>query len=173
MADPRTSPVQSRKSALSPLMRAKSDAVRTGGDVVNFCPFECSDDALDEHGYCAHLIGFYHPPGEMYEPRVRVKDKGQAEDKIIVQGSKKLHMQSKFKLVRITSSYRVYSPTPNKALVRDAGRPRIDEATERENQLVKAIEELRDPELEGDWGEGLYANLKPVLPLATVATDAK
>lgn len=28
------------------------------GGPVNLCPFDCTEDELDDHGYCHHLIGF-------------------------------------------------------------------------------------------------------------------
>jgi hypothetical protein len=36
------------------------------GQTVNFCPFGCYDDELDEQGYCYHLIGF-SPNGKALE----------------------------------------------------------------------------------------------------------
>ncbi len=56
MADPRESPVETRKNPLSPLMRALTQ--NKAGEKVNFCPFGCEVEDLDDHGYCRHLIGF-------------------------------------------------------------------------------------------------------------------
>jgi hypothetical protein len=46
----------SRIAPLSPLMQAKSRTDLAG--TVNFCPFKCEDEDLDESGYCRHLVGF-------------------------------------------------------------------------------------------------------------------
>jgi hypothetical protein len=56
-----------KKDQRSPLMRAQAMAP-TGG-VVNFCPFGCTDEELDQHGYCKHLIGFTNDK-KTYEPMI-------------------------------------------------------------------------------------------------------
>ncbi len=80
MSDPRVQSLLDRKQDMSPLMKAQALAK---GEKVNFCPFGCSLEVLDEHGYCRHLIGFTNEfttsaqnkvsvlPGAGYEPMVR------------------------------------------------------------------------------------------------------
>ena len=36
----------------------KEETRRNIGSVKNHCPFNCSAEKLDEHGYCEHLVGF-------------------------------------------------------------------------------------------------------------------
>jgi hypothetical protein len=47
-------------------------------EVVNYCPFGCEKEDLDDHGYCEHLIGFKNGKSKKYEPirnwKVKVKD---------------------------------------------------------------------------------------------------
>lgn len=152
MADPRLIGPQMRSNSHSPLIRALSKANK--GDVVNFCPFGCSDHALDDLGHCGHLVGFYNG-GKTFEPRmVRKKDR-----RIIVNGRQRRPMEVGFKLVQITTSARVYSPGLVKELVAQKDTD-FDEAQgemmNMERQLLEAAERIRNPILEGDWGETAY-----------------
>lgn len=72
MADPRILGPQQRKANLSPLMLAKQGAV--SGEKVNFCPYGCTDEEIDENGYCRHLIGFT-TDGKNMEP-MRYNERG-------------------------------------------------------------------------------------------------
>lgn len=157
MSDPRQVGPQLRKSNYSPLMQALSR--RSAGEVVNFCPFGCGDHELDEAGHCGHLIGFYNGGGT-FEPRVRRK-KGQRaheDGRIIVDGSKRQKMKGGYKLVRITSTARVYCAEPVKDLiVRRDDIDRVQEETLRqETELLERAEAIRNPVLEGDWGPTVY-----------------
>jgi hypothetical protein len=42
------------------------------GEKVNFCPYGCQHDDLDDNGYCRHLIGFT-TDGKVYEPMLLVR----------------------------------------------------------------------------------------------------
>lgn len=163
MADPRQVGPQQRSANHSPLM-AKL-VKRSQGEVVNECPFGCTDEELDDNGYCGHLIGFYSQ-GTMYEPRIRRKKDG----RIIVSGAQKKPMEKGFRLVRITTSARVYSPRQDKSLVvtRDEYDKIQNEILAKERELLKAAETLRNPVLEGEWGQTDYD--KPVAAAATPAT---
>jgi hypothetical protein len=152
MADPRKTGPQQRTANYSPLMKQLM-ASRITGDVANACPFGCEDHELDEKGACAHLIGFYDK-GNTYEPRIKQKKDG----RVIVSGKARKPMQKGFKLVRITTTARVYSPEPNKFLTvtRDETERFQVEIMEQERQLVEVAEKIRNPVLEGDWGESAY-----------------
>lgn len=152
MADPRLTGPQVRQNNHSPLMRALAKANK--GDVVNFCPFGCSDLNLDDLGQCGHLVGFYNG-GKTYEPRmVRKKDR-----RVIVNGRMRRPMEQGFKLVQITTSARVYSPALVKELIPQKDTD-FDEGQQAmmtmERQLLEAADRIRNPVLEGDWGETAY-----------------
>ena len=92
----------------SELMRAQAGAL--SGEKVNFCPFGCSDDELDDHGYCRHLVGFTsadHDGCKMMEKRI-------VDPALLTPGCRERvgpereAVQKRDKLVQITSSYRVY-----------------------------------------------------------------
>lgn len=134
MADPRTVNVLERATVndkivnrggkavnpnLSPLMVAKG--LQETGEKANFCPFGCSDDELDDHGYCYHLVGFTND-GKKYEPMVCGSD-----GNLVVQVPfktqrlgprkiKKIYEYGKVEktdvLRRITTSARVYRDVP-------------------------------------------------------------
>lgn len=122
---------QQRHAPLSELMRAKN-AAGVGGQ-VNFCPFGCEDEQLDQHGYCRHLVGFsvgdpVHPVQfepmihlrrgrVVYVERATTKAEHDEEGKaIIVHGKPKLQpIQKGDRLVRITTSCRVYRDVPETA----------------------------------------------------------
>lgn len=151
MADPRNVGPQNRKSNHSQLMVALQR--KSQGEVINFCPFGCQDHQLDDHGYCGHLVGFYNG-GSTYEPRkVRKKDK-----RIIVAGDQRQPMRNGFVLVRITTTARVYSPEPVKELciVRGDYDMAQFELMEQERKLLEAAENIRNPRLEGVWGQTDY-----------------
>jgi hypothetical protein len=76
MADARLSTPFERKEVLSPLMRAKMNAIN--GETVNRCPFGCALEELDESGYCRHLVGFTSDR-KFYEPMVLNKKTGRRQ----------------------------------------------------------------------------------------------
>lgn len=51
----------------SELLKAKGRAI---SGKVNACPFGCSFQQLDDHGYCRHLIGFSNDK-KTFEPMIR------------------------------------------------------------------------------------------------------
>lgn len=154
MADPRNVQPVNRQTGDSELMKALRNKAK--GGIVNFCPFGCEDHKLDENGACAHLVGFTND-GRNYEPRVKITAKGMTP-RIITSGRKKLPLERGMKLVRITSSARVYSPKPNPALV--VTRYEIDEAmqemADREREFTELAEAIRNPQLDGDWAPSVY-----------------
>lgn len=89
-----------RKQTLSPLMRLKQTT--TTGEKVNVCPFGCTADDIDEHGYCCHLVGFTND-GRTMEP-MKLNEQG----KRFVHGAKKEPVLASDQLVQITVSSRVY-----------------------------------------------------------------
>jgi len=123
MAHPEQSPPQSRRKVLSPLMQAKADAL--GGEKVNFCPFGCELDKLDEHGYCDHLVGFTNDK-KVYEPMVKVKGRRRVQPRMEKIGeeyddfgkvqpvTRPVLEQCKDgdQFVQITTSFRVYRRYP-------------------------------------------------------------
>jgi hypothetical protein len=100
MADPRIQAPQDRRQNLTPLMRAKAAA--TTGEKVNFCPFGCTMEDLDDHGYCRHLVGFTND-GKTMEP-TSINDMGRQ----ITLGAVKQPVVKGDQLVPITVSSRVY-----------------------------------------------------------------
>lgn len=98
--DPRVSDLRNAKNDLSPLMKARSKS--SGGEVVNFCPFECDDHDLDEQGYCRHMVGITEDK-KTYEP-VEVRPNGYR----FINGLKPEKILKTDQLVRITTCYRVY-----------------------------------------------------------------
>lgn len=158
MSDPRAVLPQNRaKSANhSPLMRALVG--KQVGDVVNFCPFQCEDHQLDENGFCGHLVGFYNGGGT-FEPRVmQLDNKKRPTGRIITSGAHRQQMKKGFKLVKITTSARVYSPKIVDDLV-----PRTNEhlrgmadVMEQERQLLEFAERIRNPVLDGEWDGSVY-----------------
>ncbi len=56
-----------KKDQRSDLMKAQ--AMVQQGEKVNFCPFGCENEDIDEHGYCKHLVGFTNDR-KFYEPMV-------------------------------------------------------------------------------------------------------
>lgn len=81
------------------------------GERVNFCPFGCKDEQLDDNGYCVHLVGFT-TDGKVMEPMGM-----DAQGKRKVFGSKSQEVLPDDKLVRITVSSRVYRQDKSKAKV--------------------------------------------------------
>lgn len=111
--DPRAIGPQLRKDNLSELMIAKGKASQ--GEVVNFCPFGCETEDLDDNGYCRHLVGFSND-GKSFEAMVTDQKTGRRS----VMGSRVAPVEKGDKLVRITVSSRVY---------RDVDEEALDEAT--------------------------------------------
>ncbi len=107
---------QQRKANLSPLMVAKGKA--SLGERVNFCKFGCTDEDLDDNGYCRHLVGFTIPGNEkLYEPMV-MNEKGRrlVQVKYVEKNGKSVpvyeEVQKGDKLERITNCSRVYRDVP-------------------------------------------------------------
>lgn len=107
MADPRDVPVQKRRQNLSPLLKAQAEA--TTGEKVNFCPFGCTMDDIDDHGYCDHLVGFTND-GKQMEPMVKDGVTGRR----VVMGAQKKPVQKGDVLVPISISQRVYRDRADK-----------------------------------------------------------
>ncbi len=118
MADPRLLSPSERRMAVSELMKAK--AANTTGEKVNFCPFGCGDEELDDNGYCRHLVGFTND-GKTFEPMVRKGGRRVVQvhrDRVeVVEGGEKTFefgppvlevVQKGDQLVKITISSRVY-----------------------------------------------------------------
>lgn len=105
---------QDPRANYSDLMAMKLSGLEN--DVVNVCSCGCPDEDLDENGYCDHLIGFTTDK-KFVEPMRKVygqtPDGEQTESwRYVVDGSRQLPMPPGCKLVRITSSYRVYRAEP-------------------------------------------------------------
>lgn len=105
MADPRILAPQDRRQKLSPLMAAK--AKNTTGEKLNFCPFGCEVEDLDDNGYCKHLVGFTED-GKAFEPMREDKNKDGSQGRRKVFGAEKKPVLKTDQLVQITTSYRVY-----------------------------------------------------------------
>ena len=106
MADPRIEDIRARKANLSDLMVARSKA--SLGEKVNFCPFGCADEQIDDKGYCPHLVGFT-TDGKAMEPVVQMTpDFEGASTYVAVLGSRRELVRKDDELVRITVSSRVY-----------------------------------------------------------------
>lgn len=160
MADPRKSGPQMRTANHSPLMKSLLNKMVGGGVMDNYCPYGCEDHQLDELGCCGHLIGYY-AGGQTFEPRVRRKQ----DNRIIVSGIARTPMKAGYKLVRITTTARVYSPVPNKTLMvsRDESERHLAVVVEEERRLLAAAENIRNPILDGDWSGGAY-DISPTAP---------
>jgi hypothetical protein len=108
--DPRMTTVGQRQMHAPKILR---DMQRAAADnrKLNLCPCGCPDTALNEHGYCEHLVGFTND-GRSYEPReFPAKDpKTPLESAILerVDGSKPLPVLPDDILVQITTTARVY-----------------------------------------------------------------
>ena len=113
------------------------------------------------------MIGFYNG-GNTFEPRVVRK----SDKRIITCGEKRQPMKNGYKLVKITTSARVYAPVKVPELTprnNDANRS-IAEIQEQERQLVAFAERIRNPVLDGEWDESAYA---PEKPAAAANKDSK
>ncbi len=150
MADPREIDVKDRAKGehLSSLMRLKAKA--KVGEKVNVCPFGCDVRHLDDHGYCRHLVGTTDDASKGYEPMVRDKDGRRAtkvemvpdedmagEDGLPVLRPKLEPVLPDDKLVRVTTSYRVYRGTADD--VKAAETKRRKELAGQHRQLLEAI----------------------------------
>lgn len=117
MADPRVVGEVRRTvhQHLSPLMQAKAN--NPTGEVINMCPFGCEVEDMDDNGYCDHLVGFTND-GKEYEPMiVDENNTRKVMVKMVKDGrGKEVPLLEKVapsdKLVKITTSYRVYRKTP-------------------------------------------------------------
>lgn len=115
-----------KKSKLSRLLLAKAE--NTTGEVLNFCPFGCPDEALDDHGYCDHLVGFTNSTLQECKAGNGVMDPMVMNEagRRVVQvpsrrvGKKEIFQQTKVLptdvLELISISSRVYRPTEPKAI---------------------------------------------------------
>jgi len=112
MTDPLlTNELQPKSANHSPLMRKIMKA--SANDVVNFCPHGCGLDELDENGHCYHLVGFTTDK-KKFEPMVK-NDRGRFVVRVRMgrnaMGKRVPILEDVLpgdKLVRITTSYRVY-----------------------------------------------------------------
>lgn len=158
MSDPRKVTPSQRRNNHSPLMIELARKNSGDVEVVNFCPFGCEDAELDERGYCGHLYGFFNG-GATFEPRGYAKDtKGKPTGPEVVMGEKRQPMKKGYKLVKITTSARVYGPDVILTLHAKKGavNPALAEAMEQERRLVEFAEKIRNPVLQGDWDGGAY-----------------
>lgn len=110
MADPRIVPVEARSANLSPLMLAQSRVI--DGEKVNGCPFGCELHHLDDLGHCVHLVGYADGDLSTFEPLLPKNEFGHR----VVRGSTPQPVLRTDKLVRITTSYRVYRLPPEGAV---------------------------------------------------------
>ena len=49
--------------AVEDIEDVKEEIRKNIGAVKNHCPCGCTNESLDEHGYCKHLVGFTNGPG--------------------------------------------------------------------------------------------------------------
>lgn len=118
-----------KKANHSPLMKRKARLL--SGHVANVCPFGCENQHLDDNGYCFHLVGFTNDKKTL-EPLVTIKGRR-------VNDSRKKELVRKTdKLMRITTSYRVYRDVkPSKE---EAERLALIEAPEKTQAEVTDLE---------------------------------
>lgn len=98
--DPRVMSHRKVKDMRSDLMKAKGESDQ--GAPPNFCPFDADPDHLNDQGYCEHLVGFSNDQ-ETMEP-VKYRPSGHP----YLCGEKPVPIPKGAKLVRVTTSYRVY-----------------------------------------------------------------
>jgi len=108
--DPRVAEAQvgpkTRQANLSRLMLAKTKA--SVGEKVNFCPFGCELDDLDDQGHCRHLVG-YTTDGKLMEPLLELKGRRIVQVRKDAEGRPVLEKVPEGAILeRITSSARVY-----------------------------------------------------------------
>ncbi len=157
-----------RSANYSPLMMKISKSHR--GVPINACPFGCTDEHCDDHGYCAHLIGFYNG-GTTFEPRVRRKHDG----RIIVDGTRRQQMKKGYRLVKITTTARVYAPDKVKDLIpiRNQHMAELNETLETEKKIMQFADEMRNPVLEGEWDDSVYNRFASGKVAAAATTEPK
>lgn len=97
---------QQRQAKLSPLRKAQLKAHQ--GQIVNACPCGCADEDLDDLGYCEHLVGISVPVPPNVKPTHMELVVADEKGRIRVLGSQTAPIPAKAKLVRITTSCRVY-----------------------------------------------------------------
>ena len=95
----------------SEFMRKKVE-LEPKGIRINRCPFGCTVDQLDDHGYCDHLVGFTHEalgakPGGKMEVCLP-PDPGDRRARRRVCGDTIERIKAGDVLDRITNNYRVY-----------------------------------------------------------------
>lgn len=108
----------------SELLKAQSRAI---SGKVNACPFGCSFQQLDDHGYCRHLVGFSNDK-KTFEPMIRDPQTGRRVVRCRSKVAREIsqwgddgkpvmmdvphpvldHVLPGDALVRISTSYRVY-----------------------------------------------------------------
>ncbi len=91
---------------------ATSQLVTAGQETrgkVNLCPFECTEQDLDqERGYCKHLVGFTQK-GKLLEPLEYKKAYGQSKTVRPITGGRRQKVEKKDVLVLMENGYqRVY-----------------------------------------------------------------
>ncbi len=147
-------------SRLSKLMKAKQ-----GGNIPNACPFGCQPHQLNEQGYCWHLVGFTNG-GREYEPLV-LNHMGRLQ----CDGKKRQELQPGDRLIRITTSARVYRPTGNPLLAREFEREKTENpAATEEERLRRLIADVQNPILEGVVSAGTVNSVRPAF-VGEVADD--
>lgn len=158
--DPRVLSPGQRRSNHSPLLQRLM--ARQTGEIINECPFGCTDEELDERGFCGHLIGFYNG-GKTFEPRVRLKD-----GRIIVDGTKRQPMLRGYIRKKISTTARVYRKEPVKELIppKNNAVSEVAALMDQEKKLMEFADSMRNPVLDGEWNDSPY---NPV-PVAAAAT---
>ncbi len=136
MADPRREKhgPQVRSANHSDLMKALLAASQ--GEKVNFCPFGCSDQDLDESGHCYHLIGFSLPGDKAFEPLKPPDARGRRTNDGRIQARQPVKKGDK--LERITTCSRVYRniEKPDWAKAAEMNDDELEEATRPEAAVV-------------------------------------
>jgi hypothetical protein len=123
--DPRSIGPQERKANLSRLMVSLGRA--SAGEKVNFCPFGCQLEDLDDLGFCYHVIGFTIPGTEKFYEPLKDPDAG---GRRIVDGTAKFPVLKTDQLERITCSCRVYRDIPRPPwAVRELDESELEAAT--------------------------------------------
>ena len=166
MAHPQEVAVEERakQGHLSPLMKAKNRSMK--GQVVAACPYGCTVEKMDEHGYCKHLVGFTSDCNK-YEPMKRVNGKRVVQCKMVpLEGQTSEEgeplmvpqledVRPTDKLVRISVSYRVYRDVDGagQRQIEAEERKRKDEETEQRQKLLEAIRE--DPAVKQELLEAI------------------
>jgi len=144
------------------LLKAQSEE----GANVNFCPYGCNDEELDEQGYCFHLIGF-SPDGKKLERNVVGEDgrvrtiapvrKVNGRFSIVHTERVDRHKQILVPIVR-GGSFRVYEDIPRPA---DYPEYVSDELSDEELEAIDAEEAEEDVDTAETYGQGERVHRRP------------